>query len=98
MLIMTAGLIIIDYWQVCGSLAAVAFTIGFVDQVRKTYKTRNVDGLSLVQWLVFAGASLMFTAYYIHLQQWLMVLVSAFGTVCCLLIVLMFLKYSKVTS
>jgi len=85
----------IDYWQLCGTFAAVAFTVGFIDQLRTTYQTRNVDGLSLIQWLVFVFASLTFTAYYAHLQQWMMVSVSVFGTVCCVLIVLMIMKYRK---
>ncbi len=78
-----------------GSLAAFAFTVGFLDQIRMTYKTRNVEGLSLLQWLVFAAASAMFTAYYVHLEQWLMVAVSVFGTLCCLTILAMMIRFKK---
>jgi len=84
-----------DYWQLCGTFAAVAFTVGFIDQLRTTYQTRNVDGLSLIQWLVFVFSSGMFTAYYTHLQQWMMVSVSVFGMVCCTLIVMMIMKYRQ---
>ena len=86
----------IDLWQMMGSLAALAFSVGFVDQLRITYKTRDVDGLSRLQWIVFAAASATFTAYYSHLDQWLMVAVSAFGTTCCLLILVMIFKYHRV--
>jgi len=85
----------IDVWQMMGSLAAMAFTLGFVDQLRITYKTRDVDALSRVQWIVFAAASGMFTAYYTHLDQWLMVGVSAFGTLCCLSILAMIFSYHQ---
>ncbi|WP_038250931.1 SemiSWEET family sugar transporter [Ghiorsea bivora] len=84
-----------DYWQLCGTVASVAFTVGFVGQLRTTYQTRNVEGLSLLQWLVFTMASSMFAAYYVHLEQWMMVSVSIFGAVVCLLIVLMVLKYRR---
>ena len=77
----------IDYWQLLGSMAALAFIVGFVGQLRMTLKTRNVDGLSLLQWIVFAAASGSFTAYYTHLEQWLMVGVSVFGTSCCVVMV-----------
>jgi len=87
----------IDGWQMMGSLAALAFTVGFLDQLRMTYKTRNVDGLSLLQWLVFAAASAMFTAYYVHLEQWMMVVVSVFGTLCCLAILAMIMRFRKPT-
>lgn len=85
----------IDVWQMMGSLAALAFTVGFVDQLRVTFRTRNVEGLSLFQWLVFASASATFTAYYTHLEQWLMVAVSVFGTSCCLAIIAMIFRFRK---
>jgi len=82
-----------DLWQMMGSAAALAFSVGFVDQLRMTWKTHNVDGLSLLQWVVFAAASAMFVAYYIHLNQWMMVAVSIFGTSCCLMIIALIFKY-----
>jgi len=88
----------LDIWQLLGTLAAASFTVGFVDQLRLTYKTRNVDGLSLMQWIVFATASAIFAAYYAHLDQWMMVTVSVFGTLCCLLIVLMILRFRRVAE
>jgi len=86
----------IDIWQTMGSIAALAFTVGFVDQLRMTFKTRDVDGLSLLQWMVFAAASAIFTAYYSHLEQWMMVAVSVFGTLCCIAIVAMIVKFRQV--
>jgi len=85
----------IDAWQVMGSLAALAFTVGFVDQLRLTFKTRDVDGLSTLQWAVFAAASATFVGYYAHLDQWVMVAVSIFGTACCLLMLTMIFKYRR---
>ena len=84
---------VLDYWQLAGSIAAAAFTLGFVDQLRITVQTRNVDGLSLLQWLIFASASAIFAAYYAHLEQWMMVAISIFGTLCCLALVGMIFKY-----
>lgn len=83
----------IDGWQMMGTMAALSFTVGFVDQLRITYKTKNVDGLSFLQWAVFAAASGMFTAYYVHLDQWMMVAVSIFGTLCCLAILAMIMRF-----
>jgi len=85
----------IDSWQLLASIAGIAFTFGFIDQIRVTRKTRNVHGLSMTQWLVFFVASAIFTAYYIHLEQWLMVIISVFGTLCCLIIISMIVKYKE---
>jgi len=93
---MYEGVIVIDIWQLMGSIAASAFTLGFLDQLRITWKTRNVEGLSLLQWTVFAAASGIFSGYYTHLNQWLMVTVSVFGTLCCLIIITMILKFKRV--
>jgi len=38
-----------DGWQFMGSVAALSFTFGFVDQLRLILKTKDVDGLSLLQ-------------------------------------------------
>jgi len=86
----------IDVWQVMGSLAAAFFSLGFVDQLRVTLKIKDVDGLSLIQWLLFSLASATFTAYYGHLDQWLMFTVSVFGTSCCLAIVVLIFRFRKV--
>jgi len=85
----------IDGWQMIGTVAALSFTVGFVDQLRITYKTQNVEGLSLLQWAVFSAASGMFTAYYVHLDQWMMVGVSILGTLCCLAILAMIMRFRE---
>jgi MtN3 and saliva related transmembrane protein len=87
----------IDIWQLLGSLAALAFTVGFVDQLRMTIKTRDVDGISMMQWVVFTAASAIF-AYYLHLNQWVMAAVSLFGTLCCLLMLVMIFRYRRVPA
>jgi len=88
----------IDVWQMMGALAAASFTVGFVDQLRVTIKTRNVDGLSLLQWAIFTAASATFTAFYMHLEQWIMVSVSTFGTGCCLIQSVMILHYRRLVN
>jgi MtN3 and saliva related transmembrane protein len=85
----------IDGWQLMGSVAAIAFTLGFFDQLRLTLKTRNVEGLSMLQWCVFASASAIFTAYYGHLDQWLMLIISVLGTLVCLSIVGLIFYYKE---
>ena len=87
----------VDYWQILGSIAALIFSVGFVDQLRVTWVTKNVDGISLFQWFVFTIASGIFTAFYIHLSQWLMAVVSFLSTICCFLIVVMVVKYRKIS-
>jgi uncharacterized protein with PQ loop repeat len=59
----------IDYWQTAAAIAGVTYTVGNIHQLRVTLKTRKTDGLSLPQWLMFFGASVVLTAYYAHLDS-----------------------------
>jgi len=85
----------IDAWQMVGSMAALVFTLGFLDQLRITFKKRNVEGLSLLQWVIFSVASTVFASYYAHLDQWLMFSISVFGTISCLLMLGLIFKYRQ---
>ena len=78
-----------DYWQFLASIAGLIFTFGFIGQLRLTWKTRDVRGLSWSQWVTFLIASAMFSAYYAHLLQFMMFAVSLFGTLCCATLLLM---------
>ena len=84
-----------DYWQFFSTIAALFFTLGFIDQCRMTYKTRSVEGLSLLQWVAFTAASAIFVGYYAHLHQWAMVVVSILGTFCCLALVVMIVRFDS---
>lgn len=87
-----------DVWEALASIAAVAFIIGFIDQIRVILSTRHVDGLSISQWLVFFVAEVIFVFYYAHLNQWLMVAVSVVGVLCCALVSGLIVKYRPVLS
>jgi len=82
-----------DVWQILASLAGVAFTLSLIGQCRVTFRTRSVEGLSLSQWVISSGASTTFVAYYAHLNQWIMVAESVFGTGCCFAVTTMIITY-----
>jgi len=83
----------VDFWQTAAALAGVIYTLGNIHQVRLTLQTRKTDGLSLPQWLMFLGASIVFTAYYGHLDQWMMVSVSVIGIACCATLSLLIIRF-----
>jgi len=83
----------IDFWQAAAALAGITYTVGNIHQVRFTLKTQRADGLSLPQWLMFFGASVVLTAYYVHLDQWMMVSVSIIGTACCATLSLLIIRF-----
>jgi len=86
-------MIAIDLWQTAAAISGITYTVGNIHQLRITIKTRKTDGLSLPQWVMFFGASVVLTAYYMHLNQWMMVSVSIVGTACCATLVLLILRF-----
>jgi len=83
----------VDFWQATAALAGIIYTVGNIHQVRLTLKTRKTDGLSLPQWLMFLGASVVLTAYYAHLNQWMMFSVSVIGTACCAMLSMLIVRF-----
>lgn len=49
--------------EIIGIIAAVLTTFGFVPQVIKSYKTKNVEGISLTMYLVMFLGLLFWLAY-----------------------------------
>ena len=82
-----------EFWEVLVSAAAMFFNLGYIGQVVKTYKTQEVSCLSLFQWVGFCLASLVFVGFYLHLKLWIMSAVSAFGLICCLVMLSMIMMY-----
>jgi len=83
----------VDFWQASAAFAGIIYTVGNIHQLRLTLKTRKTDGLSLPQWLMFLGASTVLTAYYAHLELWLMFSVSVIGTACCAMLSILIVRF-----
>jgi len=82
-------------WQLAATAAAMLFNASFISQVRITYKNRDVQGLSLSQWLGFAIGTMVFIGFYANLHQWLMVSVSVLGLVCTISMCLMIIRFRR---
>lgn len=52
-----------DWIEWIGLIAAVLTTSAFIPQVYKTWKTRNVQGLSLVMYVIFLAGLLLWLFY-----------------------------------
>jgi MtN3 and saliva related transmembrane protein len=76
-----------------GYLAAFLTTCSFVPQVWHTFRTRDVGGISLGMYLVFACGVTLWLAYGVLLGAWPIVVANAITLALALVILAMKLRY-----
>jgi len=76
-----------------GYLAAFLTTCSFVPQAWKTFRTRDVSGISLGMYSVFACGVALWLAYGVLVQAWPIVLANAITLALASCILAMKLRY-----
>ncbi len=76
-----------------GGLAAVLTTVSFVPQAWQTFRTRDVSGISLGMYTVFACGVALWLLYGLLLAAWPIVIANAITLALALAILAMKLRY-----
>ena len=76
-----------------GYLAAGLTTCSFVPQVWKTFRSRDVSGISLGMYSVFACGVALWLAYGVLLEAWPIVAANAITLALAMCILVMKLRY-----
>ena len=77
-----------------GTVAAVLTTVSFVPQVRHTFKTRDVSGISFGMYSVFTLGIACWLVYGLLLQAWPIVIANVITLVLVSAILAMKLRYT----
>ncbi len=85
----------IDNIEIIGLIAAFLTTASFLPQVWKTYKTRDVSGLSLPMFLMFFLGILLWLIYGVYKESLSMILANSVTVVSAFLLLYFKIKYSK---
>lgn len=85
----------IDNIEILGLIAACLTTASFVPQVYKTWKTKDVSGLSLPMFLTFTLGIVLWLVYGICIESAPIILANTITVVLSLLLVYFKLKYSR---
>ncbi len=80
--------------ELVGSAAAVLTTASFVPQVWHTYRTRDVRGISLGMYLVFATGVFLWLLYGMLLDAWPIVVANAITLALAAAILAMKIRWS----
>lgn len=85
----------IDYVEVIGLTAAVLTTGAFLPQVYKTWKTKDVSGLSLPMLLIFFIGIVGWLIYGILMKSISMIFANTITTISSFILLYFKIKYSK---
>lgn len=87
---MTAGLP-----DAIGYLAATLTTVSFLPQVWQTWRTRDVSGISLGMYIVFATGVFLWLVYGLYANAWPIVVANAITLALALAILAMKLRWDR---
>jgi len=85
----------INVTDLVGALAACLTTLSFLPQAWLTFKTRDVRGVSLGMYSVFAIGVALWLAYGLLLRAWPIVIANAVTLALALAILAMKLRYRR---
>ena len=85
----------IDAIEILGLVAAVLTTSGFLPQIIKTWKSKDVSSLSLPMYLVLCTGMILWLIYGILTQSFALVVANTVSSSFTLLLVVFILKYKK---
>lgn len=75
-----------------GSIAAVCTTLAFVPQVLKSWRTRDLSGISLPMYTIFTVGVLLWLVYGILIQVWPVIVANAITALLASAVLLLKLK------
>jgi len=75
-----------------GLMAAVCTTLAFVPQVLKSWRTRDLSGISLPMYTIFTVGVLLWLVYGILIQDWPVIVANAITALLASAVLLLKLK------
>jgi len=85
----------INYIEILGFIAAVLTTAAFLPQVYKTWRTKDVSGLSLTMFLMFFTGISLWLIYGFLIKSPPLILANAITVISSFLLLYFIIKYGK---
>lgn len=82
-----------DLKDLIGAVAATLTTVSFVPQALKTFRTRDVSGISLGMYSLFAAGVALWLAYGVLLRDWPIIIANAITLALACAVLAMKLRY-----
>jgi MtN3 and saliva related transmembrane protein len=81
--------------EILGLIAAVCTSFGFMPQIVKTWKTKDVSSLSLPMYVVICTGTILWLIYGLIINSTALILANIVAIAFTFLIVVFILKYRK---
>lgn len=85
----------IDNIEIIGLVAAFLTTTSFVPQVYKTWKTKDVSGLSLPMFSMFFLGIVLWFVYGVYKESMSMIIANAVTIILAFILIVFKIKYDK---
>lgn len=82
----------IQFSTCIGSMAAICTTIAFVPQVIKSWRTRDLSGISLPMYTIFTTGVVLWLIYGLILHDWPIIIANAVTALLAGVVLLLKLK------
>lgn len=83
------------FFETLGYFAGICTAISFIPQALKTYKTKDIQGLSLGMYTIFNLGILSWTIYGFYLKSYQMIIFNILCLCFSFPVLVMILKYRK---
>ena len=84
-----------NYIEIIGFIAAILTTSAFLPQVYKTWKTKDVSGLSLPMLFIFFAGIIAWLVYGVYINSPSMIMANAITLISAFLLIYFKITYSK---
>jgi len=82
--------------DILGLIAGGVTSIGFIPQLIRGYKTKELGDVSYYMPIVLATGMFLWFVYGIILNKFPIIIANAFGILCCIILLIMKKIYSKI--
>tara|TARA_B100000214_G_scaffold359470_1_gene320945 strand:- start:402 stop:686 length:285 start_codon:yes stop_codon:yes gene_type:complete len=84
-----------DPYDICGYGAGILFASGFIPQIHKSYKTKNMDDISYAWQFIFLTGVILGIIYSVHKDLPPIYICSSVELVCMVTLISMKVYYEK---
>ncbi len=80
-------------WKIIGIIAAICTSSGFIPQIIRGIRTKRLDDISPVMYILLIVGLSLWLSYGIHIEDMIIIVANATGLVFSVIIVILRFKY-----
>ncbi len=82
-------------WKIIGIIAAICTTSGFIPQIIRGIRTKRLDDISPIMYILLIVGLSLWLSYGIHIEDMILTVANATGLAFSLFIIFLRFKYTK---